>query len=182
MKKYIFIILLLIFLPISIKGKETVTLSKCVDGDTAWFFLNEEKIKTRFLAIDTPESTTKVEAYGKEASEYTCNLLSKAKTIEIEYDENSDKLDKYNRHLVWVFVDGKLLQDLLIEKGLAEVKYLYGDYSYTSLLQDHEKIAKENKVGIWSEEEEIKIAFWYPVIIIIGILLIYILYPKCRKK
>ena len=49
--------------------KQEVTLDKCVDGDTAWFILDGNKIKARFLAIDTPESTTKVEEYGKEANE-----------------------------------------------------------------------------------------------------------------
>ena len=45
--------------------KLEVTLDKCVDGDTAWFYLDNEEIKARFLAIDTPESTTKKEAFIK---------------------------------------------------------------------------------------------------------------------
>ena len=62
MKKSL-IIILLIIIPFNVYAyeKETVTLNKCVDGDTAWFNLNEEKIKARFLAIDTPESTNKIE-------------------------------------------------------------------------------------------------------------------------
>ena len=55
-------------------SKLEVTLDKCVDGDTAWFILDGDRIKTRFLAIDTPESTTKKEPYGKEASDYTPSL------------------------------------------------------------------------------------------------------------
>lgn len=46
------------------------------------------------LAIDTPESvhpTKGVEYYGEEASNYTCNLVTNAKKIELEYDKNSDK-------------------------------------------------------------------------------------------
>lgn len=35
--------------------KMSVELVKCVDGDTAWFKLEDEVIKARFLAIDTPE-------------------------------------------------------------------------------------------------------------------------------
>ena len=41
------------------------TLNKCVDGDTAWFNVDGKIIKTRFLAIDTPESTKEIEEYGK---------------------------------------------------------------------------------------------------------------------
>ena len=75
-----------------------------------------------------------------------------AKTIELEYDVDSDKEDKYNRLLAWVFVDGELLQDMLIQGGYAEVAYLYGNYKYTSLLQDHQTVVETKKIGIWNEE------------------------------
>jgi len=134
--------------------KLTVKFDSCVDGDTANVILNEEKIKIRFLAIDTPETkhpTIGEEPLGKEASEYTCNRLKNASKIEIEYDPNSDQKDKYDRHLVWVWVDDYLLQDEIIKEGLAEVAYLYGDYKYTGTLEDHQTIAKVNGVGIWNE-------------------------------
>lgn len=134
--------------------KYSVTLNKCVDGDTAYFNLNKEIIKTRFLAINTPESTNKIEEYGKEASTFTCNTLTKAKKIEIEYDKNSNKTDKYNRDLVWVWVDNVLLQETLLKEGLAEVKYLYGDYAYTTHLQEVEAEAKASKIKIWNDENQ----------------------------
>ena len=58
-----------------------VTLSKCVDGDTAHFYINGKNVKVRFLAIDTPETVkpgTPVQPYGKEASEFTSNALKNA--------------------------------------------------------------------------------------------------------
>ena len=91
--------------------------------------------------------------YGKEASEYTCEKIKNAEVLELEYDEDSDKLDKYNRHLVWVFVDGELLQKKLVSKGYASVAYLYGDYKYTSELEEAEQDAEDNKLGIWSTEQ-----------------------------
>lgn len=143
--------------PTEIK-EEIVVLEACVDGDTAKFKKStSEVISARFLAVDTPETvhpTQGEEAYGKDASEYTCNLLTNAKEIKLEYDENSDEEDKYGRKLVWVFVDGVLLQESLISKGYAEVSYLYDDYKYTSLLQDAEAVAKVNKVGMWSLENK----------------------------
>lgn len=151
MKKIIFFIILTFTFTLTIEAKEIVTLNKCVDGDTAWFNLNGDVIKARFLAIDSPESTNKIEEYGKEASNFTCDILIKAKKIEIEYDPNSDKLDKYKRHLVWVFVDDLLLQDLIIKEGLAEVNYLYGDYKYTETLKISELDAKANKLGMWQD-------------------------------
>lgn len=161
--------------------KLEVTLDKCVDGDTAWFYLDNEEIKARFLAIDTPESTTKKEAFGKEASDFTCNLLKNANKIEIEYDDNSDKLDKYDRHLVWVFVDDNLLQDLIIKNGLGEVEYLYGDYKYTSILEASEILAKTNRVGMWNDTYDYLYIIG-TIILIVIIIIICIFNKKVRKK
>ena len=83
-------------------SKEKVTFSKCVDGDTIKVNIDGEINIVRMLAIDTPESvhpTKGVEYYGEEASNYTCNLVTNAKKIELEYDKNSDKKDKYNTFL-----------------------------------------------------------------------------------
>ena len=184
MKKFIIFILLFINIPsVSANEKINVSLEKCVDGDTAWFIKENEKIKTRFLAIDTPESTTKVEEYGKEASKYTCSMLTNANIIEIEYDSNSDKTDKYNRHLVWVFVDGELLQRKIIEEGLAEIAYLYGDYKYTDILNIAQSEAKNKQLGLWSNKTEANnntVAYIFLCIIVLAIVCIFS--KKTRTK
>lgn len=180
MKKVVLILLLLF--PLITYGEE-VEFNKCVDGDTFKITLNGEVKSVRMLAIDTPESvhpTKKVEAYGIESSKYTCELLTNASKIELEYDNNSDKTDKYGRILAWVFVDDELLQDILIKKGYAEVAYLYGNYKYTDLLKDHEEVAKSQELGIWSNEtndnnELIVIA------VVIGGLIITYLKKKLKK-
>ncbi len=136
---------------------DTVKLAKCVDGDTARFIINGVEYSTRFLAIDTPETVkpnTKVQPYGKEATNYTCNSLKKATEIVLEYDDNSTKEDKYGRRLAWIFVDGELLQKKLISKGYAKVAYLYDDYKYTDILKNAEKKTKKNKIGIWSDSNQ----------------------------
>ena len=121
------------------------------------FFIGISNIYAKeqvMLAVDTPESvhpTKKVEYYGKEASNYTCELVKNAKKLEIEYDDNSAKMDKYDRLLVWVFTDGKLLQKDLVEKGYAKVAYLYDDYKYTSELEKVQETASANNLGIWNE-------------------------------
>lgn len=152
---------LIIFLIIFLVGidfayaKETVEFSKCVDGDTIKVLLDEKEYTIRMLAVDTPESVHPqkgVEYYGKEASEYTCNQVKNAKKIEIEYDENSDKMDKYDRLLVWVFTDGKLLQKELVANGYAKVAYLYGDYKYTKELEKTQELASAKNLGVWNTE------------------------------
>ncbi len=135
---------------------EKVLFSKCSDGDTAHFIINGEEKIVRFLAIDTPEVNHPEkgsEMYGKEASEYTCNALTTAKEIYLEYDSNSDKEDKYGRILAFVHVDGVLLEKNIVEQGLARVYYIYGDYNHVEELKEIEKEAQKQKIGIWSDFE-----------------------------
>ena len=153
-------LLIIMFLSFCIRvnalEKDDVKFSKCVDGDTIKVLLDGKERTIRLLAVDTPESvhpTKGVEFFGKEASEFTCNSIKNAKKIELEYDENSDKEDKYDRLLAWVFVDSELLQDKLIQGGYAETAYLYGDYKYTNLLKDHQAIVELKKIGIWNDLE-----------------------------
>ena len=140
MKKVVILFLALIILwvtPVFANEKVEVEFSKCVD-------------------IDTPETvhpSIDEEPFGKDASNYTCDKLTNAKKIVLEYDDGSDKTDKYDRHLVWVYYDDNFLQEELLELGYAEIAYLYGNYKYTSDLQNVAVVAKSNKVGIWSDYE-----------------------------
>lgn len=124
---------------------------RCVDGDT--FAYGDRKI--RLLAVDTPESVKPnhpVEPYGEEASEYTCQLLKNADNIEFKKDKGNE-VDKYGRDLAWVYLDGELLQKLLIENGYAEIKYVQKSTVDKSILKELEKAqekAKTEKIRIWS--------------------------------
>ena len=131
---------------------EKVEFSKCSDGDTAHFIIDGQEKKVRFLAIDTPELSSN-DKFSKEASEYTCNALKNANEIYLEYDGNSDKEDKYGRILAFVHVDGVLLEKSLVEKGLARVYYIYGDYAHVDELREIERDVKTKKIGIWSDND-----------------------------
>ena len=183
--KKIIIFLICFFISIGSVNAEEITLTKCIDGDTASFQINGKIEKVRFLAIDTPETkhpTKGEEPFGKEASNYTCNALQSSKKIEIEYDENSDKKDKYDRSLGWIFVDGDLLQAKLIENGLAKVAYLYDDYKYTDDLQKLEKDAKKDHKGIWGEYKEDYTKLYIAIEMIIIVIIICISNKNFRKK
>lgn len=154
--KKIFFFLSLIFFNVSIvlaSNKFRVTLDSCIDGDTARFIIKNEVKTVRFLSIDAPEiahDDVLAEPFGEEASIFTCNMLTNASTIKLEYDSKSDKEDKYGRVLAWVFVDDELLQDKLVIEGLAEVKYVYKDYKYSSHLKNVELEAKTRGIGLWA--------------------------------
>lgn len=154
MKKFrlMLILLAVLIVPLKVNARSdtiTVTLNKCVDGDTAWFNYNEDVIKVRFLAINTMELKSD-DINAQLAADYTCNELTNAKEIKLEFDPKSDEKDKYQRYLAWIFVDNSLLQAKLIEKGYAEVKYIYNEYKYVEDLKEKEEVAKDKKIGIWS--------------------------------
>ena len=155
MKKVVF--LLFLFFNMSLvyasNSKFKVTLDSCIDGDTARFVIKDEVKTVRFLSINTPEiahDDVVGEPFGEEASIFTCNMLTNASVIKLQYDSKSDKEDKYGRVLAWVFVDDELLQEKLVSEGLAEVKYVYKDYKYSSHLKDVELEAKNKGVGLWA--------------------------------
>jgi micrococcal nuclease len=102
------------------------------------------------LFIDTPESTTQVEPFGKEASNFTCTALKKAKKIILETD-GKDVYDKYDRLLAWVWLDGKLHQENITKAGLVEGYYDYGNYKYEQKVRSAMSFAQKNKLGIYKK-------------------------------
>lgn len=130
---------------------------KHIDGDTSKFKIEGKEKTVRYLLIDTPETKHPrlgVQPFGKEASERTKSLLSSAKKIEVEYDVGP-KTDKYGRDLAYVFVDGKMVNEILVREGLAKVAYVYPpNTKYLDRLKAAEALAKEEKLGIWSEQAD----------------------------
>ncbi|MFV0381280.1 MAG: thermonuclease family protein [Breznakia sp.] len=160
---------------------EPVNFSRCVDGDTAHLVVDGRIEKVRFLAINAPEYTKQQEAYGKQASAYVCDALKNAKSIGLEY-ETSNLRDKYDRLLAWVFVDEQLLQERLVSEGLAEVKYIYGDYKYTNRLYEKEAQAKKQQLNMWSDESYEDTKYGYITILGICFVGVFFFAKKGRKS
>ena len=89
--------------------KEEVTVKTFIDGDTVHFNVSTTVnpsgvLKGRFLAINTPESTGKIEEYGKAASAFTRQKLEAATSIIIESDDEKWNADSTgDRYLIWVW-------------------------------------------------------------------------------
>lgn len=134
----------------------SVSLVRVVDGDTVKLNENGKENTYRLLLIDTPETkhpSKGVEPYGPEASERIKELVSSADKLTIEYDKG-DKEDKYGRKLVYLYADGKMVNDVLAREGLARVKYIYPpNTTHLDKLKESQAKAKEEKLNIWSDEE-----------------------------
>lgn len=130
-----------------------VELAGTVDGDTAKFIYNGSQKSFRFLLIDTPETKHPrlgKQPFGQEASDRTKELLTNANKIEVEFDVGG-QTDKYQRYLAYIYVDGKMLNEILVREGLAKVAYVYPPNTrYLDQLESAQEKAKEEKLGIWS--------------------------------
>lgn len=80
-----------------------------IDGDTTHFYVKESAefpegiVKARYLAIDTPESTGRLEEWGKAAAAHTKEKLKTAYAIILESDDGKWNKDNNGRHLLWIW-------------------------------------------------------------------------------
>lgn len=145
--------------------KQAVTVKSFIDGDTTHFFVPEEVnpegvLKARYLAVNTPESTGKIEEYGKAASRYTRERLESAVSILIESEDASWNADSTgDRYLVWVWYKTtengpwRNLNVELLQEGLAyansSASNRYGDTCMGAIQQ-----AKAAKVNVYSGQPD----------------------------
>ncbi len=130
------------------KNDSQYKVIKVVDGDT----VELEKIgKVRLIGVDTPETVDprkEVQCYGKEASEYTKSRLLN-NYVSIEYDESQDSVDKYGRHLVYIYINEKNFNRQLIENGYA-YEYTYKvPYKYQREFKEAQYNAQDTDKGLW---------------------------------
>ena len=98
------------------KVEETAICTEVVDGDTIYLDNGE---KVRFVGVNTPERG--VEGYI--ASKNFVQKLCLNKKIGLDIDD-AKKHDRYGRTLAVVIVDGKNLNEIILNEGLAEIMYL----------------------------------------------------------
>ncbi|MFF3923040.1 thermonuclease family protein [Paenibacillus lactis] len=132
-----------------------VELVKAVDGDTISVMFEGKKENVRMLLIDTPETSHPklgVQPFGPEAKAFTKELVEQADKLELEFDIGPNR-DKYSRLLAYVYADGKMVQEALLEQGLARVAYIYPpNVRYVDKFNDLQRISREKALGIWSVE------------------------------
>ena len=145
--------------------KQEVTVKSYIDGDTTHFFVPESLsytgvLKARYLAVNTPESTGKIEEYGKAASRFTKEKLSGATSIIIESDDSNWNWDSTGeRYLVWVWYrtgENEPYRNLnieLLQNGLALANSAgqnrYGETCLAAVAQ-----ARNQKLNLYSGQKD----------------------------
>ena len=136
-----------------------------VDGDTTHFDVDKSIISTgvlkaRYLAINTPESTGKIEEYGKKAAKFTKEKLSSATSIYLECEGSALEADSTgDRYLLWIWYKTENSEEYrnlnveILQNGLAiassSANNRYGEICMAALNQ-----AKAQKLNVHSGQKD----------------------------
>lgn len=129
--------------------REQVRIIRVVDGDTVE--LEGGKI-LRYIGIDTPETKhpgKQVECYGQEAYKKNVSLVS-GRMVELEKDVS--EVDRYGRLLRYVYVDGSMVNEILVRDGFAQAVSFPPDVFYQEKLRSAERKARQAQLGLWGTQ------------------------------
>lgn len=126
----------------------TGTITKISDGDTFYITADGEPFAVRLQGIDCPEGD---QPFGEEATAFASQFLQK----KIEYI--SFGTDHYGRVLADIYLDGKKINELLVENGYA---WHYKQYSKDATLAATENQARDKKIGLWSQANPVEPWRW----------------------
>jgi endonuclease YncB( thermonuclease family) len=118
------------------------------DGDTIEVLFDGKPIRIRFANIDCPEIRNS-QPFGKAAKQFTSRMCF-GETVTV-LDEG--KFDRYHR-LIAVIVNakGENINKALVKAGLA---WHYKKYSTDAEYAALENVARQNKVGLWADNDPI---------------------------
>ena len=145
--------------------KQEVTVKQFIDGDTTHFHVPTSMmpggvLKGRYLAVNTPESTGKIEEYGKKASNFTKEKLSAATSIILEGETAAWEADSTgDRYLVWVWYrtdensEYRNLNIELLQNGLA-IASSSANNQYGATCMNAINQAKAQKLNVYSGQKD----------------------------
>jgi micrococcal nuclease len=125
-------------------------VERVADGDTLTVITaNQTKLRIRMWGIDAPETPKGAkfpgQPFGTEAEAYLKQLVE-GKRVKVEIYQ----IDRYKRLLSTIFLDGKDINLVMIEAGLAEVyRGPESGNPYKQPYQAAEEAARSVKKGMW---------------------------------
>ena len=128
----------------AVSGLEEALVVRVIDGDT---IVIEGGERLRYIGMDTPESTTQHECFGDEATARN-RALVEGRTVALETDV-SDR-DRFGRLLRYVYVDGVMVNELLVREGFATVSTFPPDVKYQERFLAAQTAARQAAAGLWS--------------------------------
>jgi micrococcal nuclease len=125
-------------------------VERVVDGDT---LVLVGGARVRLIGADTPETVKPnhpVEPFGPEATEFTKRFVSDA-AGEVQLQMDKERKDRFDRFLAYVFSGDRMLNEELIQAGLATARTEFNySRSMKRRFRQAEVEAKAAGRGIWS--------------------------------
>lgn len=123
---------------------------RVVDGDTVEIDFQGKAAKVRLIGVDTPETvhpSKPVEAYGKEASNFTKNLLI-GESVYLRFDV--DRTDNYGRLLAYLYraPDGLFVNLEIVRQGYGHA-YTRFPFKHLALFRHYGTKARAAGKGLY---------------------------------
>jgi micrococcal nuclease len=132
-------------------GGRLVPVTRVVDGDTFHVLRSGRDVTIRLIGVDTPEVGWyggDPECYGARAGLFARHLLE-GERVRLEFDV--ERIDPYDRTLAYAYLkDGRMVNALLVRRGLAEVTIFEPNDRYEPRLRAAERAARAREAGLWS--------------------------------
>lgn len=126
-------------------GPTEAVVARVIDGDTVELESGE---RVRYLLVDTPEISEPSDCFGFEARDFNESIVE-GKTVQLSYDVECT--DHFDRLLAYVEVEGRSVNELLLERGYACVLQI--DPNGVDRVDDYRRLEQEaelNMAGLWS--------------------------------
>jgi micrococcal nuclease len=136
--------------PSAAAGRTPAQVVRVVDGDTIVVVMGGVEYRVRYIGINTPETVDPrkpVECYGREASQRNHELVD-GKMVELEKDVS--ETDQYGRLLRYVWLNGDMVNAILVREGYALASTYPPDVKYDELFLDLEREARQAGRGLWT--------------------------------
>ena len=133
-------------------------VKRVVDGASFVTLVDGKELTVRLIGVDTPEPSDPQEAvadYGEQSLRFVKDMLG-GRSVFLEYEPGSARLDKAGRTLAYVYrsPDRLFVNQEIIRQGYG---HTYAKYPFKHLeaFRSHERAAKEAGKGLWAQGAQI---------------------------
>lgn len=137
----------------------TGTVIRVIDGDTLEAQIGSTTESVRLIGIDTPEITWPNDENNLEEPKEECLAFAARDYLRQQVEEQSVSLvgdsrqpayDQYDRLLAYLYVDEELINQKLLEEGLAKELTVGDGYEMQDDFRAADATARAQAIGLWS--------------------------------
>jgi endonuclease YncB( thermonuclease family) len=117
-----------------------------IDGDTIEVQIDGANYKVRYIGIDSPEADA---PFGERARIRNGELVSGKSVLLVK---DMSEIDRFDRLLRYVIVDGSFINQILVREGFAVAKDYPPDTACSVELNEAQKFAEAALIGVWAPQ------------------------------